>query len=128
MFLLELRGNVACCILFEIHIDLGIEYVQNTDKVYYTLVLQTLESNYKVYLLVCYYFCRSYLSFYELGQYRHVLSQQETHLVWYKLRTQIPVHLNDLGGNIFLLTRLSNVEITGKLFNFITASFSEKRG
>ena len=46
IFLLELGDNVAFCILFEIHIDLGIEYSQNADEVDFVLVLQTLESNY----------------------------------------------------------------------------------
>ena len=45
IFLLELGDNVAFCILFEIHIDLGIEYSQNADEVDFVLVLQTLESN-----------------------------------------------------------------------------------
>ena len=36
--------------------------------------------------------------------------------------------INDPRGNIFLLARLFNVEITDNLFNFITASFSEMKG
>ena len=46
----------------------------------------------------------------------------------YKLSNQIFIQFNDLSGNIFLLARLFNVEITDDLFNFITASFSEMNG
>ena len=78
IFLLELRVSAACYILFEIHIALGIVYFQNIDKVDYKLVFHTLYSNQIVYLLVCDYFCHSFLSFDELGQYRHDLIQKET--------------------------------------------------
>ena len=43
--------------------------------------------------------------------------------VSYKLSNQIFVQFNDLSGNISLLARLFNVEITDNLFNFITASW-----
>ena len=46
----------------------------------------------------------------------------------YKLSNQTFVQFNDLSGNIFLLARLFNVEITDNLFNFITASSSELKG
>ena len=36
------RDNAACCIIFEIHIDLGIVIFQNTIIVHYTLVFHTL--------------------------------------------------------------------------------------
>ena len=57
------KRRAACGILFEINIDFGIVNFQNTDKVNYTLVFKTLKSYYKVYFLLCNYFCRS---FYEL--------------------------------------------------------------
>ena len=42
--------------------------------------------------------------------------------------TQVFVQFNDLSGNIFLLARLFNVEITDNLFNFNSASFPEMKG
>ena len=62
-FSIRTKRRAACCILFEINIDFGTANFQNTNKVNYTLVFHTLLSNYKVYLLLCHYFCRS---FYEL--------------------------------------------------------------
>ena len=47
--LLELRDSVACCLFFEIHIDLETVYCENTNKVDYKLVFHTFYSNYKVY-------------------------------------------------------------------------------
>lgn len=42
MVLLELKYNAMCCILFEIHINFGIVYFQNSDKVESNLVFHTL--------------------------------------------------------------------------------------
>ena len=43
------------------------------------------------------------------------------------LGNQIFVQFNDISGNIFLLARFFNAEITDNLFSLITASFSEMK-
>ena len=55
------------------------------------------------------------------------LSMQESKFSDLNL-TQVFVQFNDLSGNIFLLARLFNVEITDNLFNFNSASFPEMKG
>ena len=51
-----------------------------------------------------------------------------TKIFSYKRSNQIFVQFNGLSGDIFLLARILDVEITDNLFNFITPSFSETKG